>query len=100
MARGQQGGQSQRAAVAAAGVARGTLRHWSAPKVLSAPPALAAFAETPEGVRWLRQMLVAAHGCITELGGGGIRVVDEFIELSGMSAFIGASYGTQQWTNA
>ena len=41
-------------------------------------------------------MLVAAHGCITELGGGGIRVVDEFIELSGMSAFIGASYGTQQ----
>jgi hypothetical protein len=86
--------------VAAAGVARGTLRHWRAPKVLSAPPALAAFAETPEGVRWLRQMLVAAHGCITELGGGGIRVVDEFIELSGMSAFIGASYGTQQWTKA
>ena len=68
--------------------------------MLSAPPALAAFAETPEGVRWLRQMLMAAHGCITELGGGGIRVVDEFIELSGLSAFIGASYGTQQAFNA
>lgn len=96
MAQEQQGGQSQRAAAASAGVARSTLRHWSAPKSTAAPSALVRFAETPEGVEWLRRILVAAHWCITELGGAGIRVVDEFLELSGLSDFIAASYGTQQ----
>jgi hypothetical protein len=93
---GQQGGQSQRAAAAGAGVARSTLRHWSAPKPTAAPSALVTFAETPEGVQWLHQVLVAAHWCISELGGAGIRVVDEFLVLSGLSEFIAASYGTQQ----
>jgi hypothetical protein len=96
VAQAQHSGQSQHGAAASAGVARGTLRHWSAGKVSGAAPALVAFSETPEGVQWLRQILVAAHWCITELGGAGIRVVDEFLELSGLSAFIGASYGTQQ----
>jgi hypothetical protein len=93
---GSQGGQSQRAAAASAGVARSTLRHWSEAKASAAPPALLVFTETPEGVQWLRQILVAAHWCITELGGAGIRVVDEFLVLSGLSEFIAASYGTQQ----
>jgi len=96
VAQEQQGGQSQRAAAASAGVARSTLRHWSAPKSTAAPLALVRFAETPEGVEWLRRILVAAHWCITELGGAGIRVVDEFLVLSGLSDFIAASYGTQQ----
>jgi hypothetical protein len=96
VAQEQQGGQSQRAAAASAGVARSTLRHWSAPKPTVAPSALVRFAETPEGVQWLRRILVSAHWCITELGGAGIRVVDEFLELSGLSDFIAASYGTQQ----
>jgi len=92
----KQGGQSQRAAASRAGVARSTLRHWHEATPSSAPEGLAAFAATPDGVQWLRQVLVAAHWCISELGGAGIRVVVEFLELSGLSAFIGASYGTQQ----
>lgn len=96
MAQGQQRGQSERTATAEAGVARSTLRYWNASKPTATPVALAAFAATPEGVQWLRQVLMAAHWCISELGGAGIRVVDEFLELSGLSAFIGASYGTQQ----
>ena len=68
-------------------------RYWSA---RPATTALAAFAETPEGVQWLRQVLVAAHWCISEQGGAGVRVVCDFRELSGLSAFIGAAYGTQQ----
>ena len=90
----QQAGQSQRAA-ARAGVARSTLRHWNEATPSNAPVGLAAFATTPEGVQWLRQVLVAAHWCISEQGGAGVRVICEFLELSGLSAFIGASYSTQ-----
>jgi len=92
----QHGGQSQRSAAAGAGVPRSTLRYWSEAKARGAPAVLLAFTETPEGVVWLRRILVAAHWCITEIGGAGIRVVDEFLELSGLSELIAASYGTQQ----
>ena len=98
VAQAQQAGQSQRAAAASAGVARSTLRHWNAspePSV-AAPAGLAVFCETPEGVEWLRQVQMAAHWSISEQGGAGVRVVCQFLELSGLSAFIAASYGTQQ----
>ena len=65
-----------------------------------APAALAAWMETPEGVRWLHQLVLAAHFSITLQGAAGIRVVCQFLELSGLSAFVGASYGTQQGLNA
>ncbi|MBK1621856.1 hypothetical protein CKO42_26490 [Lamprobacter modestohalophilus] len=96
MAQAQQAGQSQRAAITSAGVARSTVRHWNAASATPAPAGLAAFVETPEGVVWLRQILVAAHWSISEQGGAGVRVVCDFLERSGLSAFIGASYGTQQ----
>lgn len=105
VAQAQQDGQSQRAAVTGVGVARSTLRHWNASPAspaspatpaTPAPAALAAFVATPEGVVWLRRMLVAAHWSIGEQGGAGVRVVCDFLERSGLSAFIGASYGTQQ----
>ncbi len=56
--------------------------------------------ETPEGLRWLHQLVLVAHFSITLQGAGGIRVVCQFLELSGLSAFVGASYGTQQGLNA
>jgi hypothetical protein len=37
---------------------------------------------------------------ITLLGSGGIRLVCQFLELSGLSAFIASSYGVQQRINA
>jgi ribosomal protein S20 len=96
VAQAQQDGQSQRAAITGAGVARSTLRHWNAPAAIPAPAALVAFVETPEGVVWLRRILAAAHWGMSEQGGAGVRVVCDFLERSGLSAFIGASYGAQQ----
>lgn len=55
--------------------------------------------ETPEGVRWLHQLVLAAHFTITLQGGAGVRVVCQFLELSGLSAFVGASYGAHQGLN-
>lgn len=94
-------GEPQRQVAADLGVARSTLQDWckSAP-VGAAPAALAAFVETAEGVCWLRQVVLAAHFAITLQGGAGVRVVCQFLELSGLSAFVGAGYGTQQALNA
>ena len=94
-------GQPQRQVAADLGVARSTLRDWRrADPVGAAPAALAAFARTPEGVRWLHRVVRAAHLAITLQGGAGVRVVCQFLELSGLSAFVGAGYGTQQGLNA
>ncbi len=93
----QHQGQSQREAIAAVGVPRSTVRHWTRPAAApAAPAALAAFIETPDGVQWRRTLVMAAHWCIGEVGGAGVRVVCQFLELSGLSAFVGASYGSQQ----
>ncbi len=51
-------------------------------------------------MRWLHQGVLAAHFSITLQGAAEIRVVCQFLELSGLSAFVGASYGTQQGLNA
>jgi hypothetical protein len=96
VAQAQQDGQSQRTAVTSAGVARSTLRHWNVSPATPAPAGLSAFVATPEGVVWRRRILVAAHWSIGEQGGAGGRVVCDFLERSGLSAFIGAAYGTQQ----
>jgi PAS domain-containing protein len=93
-------GCSEREAAAGAGVARSTLRDWrSECSVGPAPAALAAFAETPEGVQWLHTQEIAAHFVITLLAGGGVRLVCRFLELSGLAQFVGASYGAQQKLN-
>lgn len=94
-------GQTQRQVAADLGLARSTLQDWRKPEAVGvAPAALAAWMETPEGVRWLHQLVLAAHFSITLQGAAGIRVVCQFLELSGLSAFVGASYGTQQGLNA
>lgn len=94
-------GRTQRQVAADLGVARSTLQDWCRPVPIDdAPAALAAFVRTPEGVRWLHRLVLAAHFTITLRGAAGVRVVCEFLELSGLSAFVGASYGAQQGLNA
>ncbi len=94
-------GQPQRQVAADLGLAHSTLQEWCQPVAIgAAPAALAAWVETPEGVRWLHQRVLAAHFSITLQGGAGVRVVCQFLELSGLSAFVGASYGTHQGLNA
>lgn len=93
-------GRTQRQTAADCGVARSTLQEWCRRSAAgAAPAALAAFVETPEGVRWLQQVVAAAHFTITLLGGAGVRIVCQFLELSGLSAFVGTSYGSQQALN-
>ena len=55
-------GQPQRQVAADLGLARNTLQEWCKPLAVGAAPAvLAAWVETPEGVRWLHQLVWAAH---------------------------------------
>ncbi|MCP4826124.1 MAG: hypothetical protein GY892_18725 [Shimia sp.] len=94
-------GQRQRQVAAEICVARSTLQDWRrASSANAAPAALVAFIATPEGVRWLQHIVLAAQFAITLRGGAGVRVVCEFLELSGLSVFVGASYGSQQALNA
>ena len=93
-------GQTQRNVAVELGVARSTLQDWCRASSANAPPAaLAAFVATPEGVRWLRRMVLAAQFVITLRSSAGVRRVCEFLELSGLSSFVGASYGSQQTLN-
>ena len=82
------------------GVARSSLQDWQRRlEQTPAPAALVAFAESPEGVEWLRRQVVAAHFVITLLAGAGVRLVCEYLELSGLSTFVASSYGAQQKLN-
>jgi len=94
-------GQPQRQAAAALGVPRTTLQDWQQAETAVAMPAmLTAFMATPAGVQWLHQLVMAAHWVITLRAGGGVRLVCEWLELSGLSAYVGASYGSQHLLNA
>jgi hypothetical protein len=95
-------GQSERAVAAALGRPRSTLRDWARADVAPAevPAALAAFVASEEGVQWLHRLVLALHVVITLRAGGGVRLVCECLELSGLSAFVGTSYGSQQGLNA
>lgn len=102
LARARATGQSERQASAAIGCPRSTLRDWSRSALAldDAPAALAAFVATEAGVHWLHRLVLAIQFVITLRAGGGVRLVSEVLELSGLSAFVGASYGTQQALNA
>jgi hypothetical protein len=95
-------GQSERAVAARVGRPRSTLRGWAQADVVPAevPGALAAFIASEEGVQWLHRLVLAMQFVITLRAGGGVRLVCECLELSGLSAFVGASYGSQQGLNA
>ena len=89
-------GQPLRQVAADLGVARRTLRDWcAAAPVAGLPPEVAACLATPAGVRWLHRLVVVLHLIVTLRAGAGVRLVCEFLELSGLSAVVGAAYGSQ-----
>ncbi len=93
-------GETQRAVATAMGIARSTLRDWCGDVPRGDPPTgLTAFARTPEGIAWLHRMVLAAQFSITLRAAGGTRLVSEFLELSGLSAFVGVSDGAQHALN-
>ncbi len=95
-------GQRERAAAAAVGRPRSTLRGWAEAQVAAAevPAALAACCATVAGVRGLPRLVLAMQCVITLRAGSGVRLVCELLELSGLSALLGASYGSQQGLSA
>jgi hypothetical protein len=94
-------GQSHRSIAGELGVARSTLQDWlgQAPAE-EVPTALQQFYASEEGVACLHRQVLAAHLVITLLAGAGIRQVCTFLELSGLSAFVASSYGSQHKLNA
>jgi hypothetical protein len=96
----QEAGCSERQAAQLAGVARSTVRHWRRCQEAGdlSPQALAFFA-TPSGEVLLEKLVVAAHLVITLRAGAGVRLVCQFLQLSGLSSLVGASYGAQQAVN-
>ncbi len=101
-ASGRAAGHSERPAAAVIGCPRSTLRAWACSELAAgdAPAALAALVASEAGVHWLHRLIVAIHFVITLRAGGGVRWVSEVLELSGWSAFVGASYGSRQALNA
>ncbi len=92
-------GTSERAFCECHGVARSTLRQWVARKHRAAGEhsvEAVAFFESSEGLACLHRIVVAAQFATTQLGSSGIRVLCEFLELSGLDAFVASSFGSQQ----
>jgi len=90
-------GLSQRQAAEVVEVPRSTLQGWLERKdSIDAPQALVDFLESPEGVRFLHRLVLAAQVVITLMGPGSIRMVCAFLILSGLHRFVASSYGSQQ----
>ncbi len=78
-------------------IPRSTLQHWLARKNnLDASPVLVDFFESPEGNAFLHRLVTAAHFEFTKNGVASIHNVSNFLELSGLSAFVASSYSTQR----
>lgn len=71
------------------------MQAWQRPALSAAVLAqLAAYMEIAGGVRLVHLIVVAAQFVITLRAAAGVRLVSEFLDLSGLSASAGASYGS------
>jgi hypothetical protein len=95
-------GEPLRQVAAALGVPRSTLRSWRKALPLAGealPSEVASALATPAGMRWRCRLVVALHLIITLRAAGGIRMVCECLELSGLAGVLGTSYGSQRAVN-
>ena len=88
---------SQRDFAEMADVPRSTLRYWLARKnSIDAHPVLVEFFENPVGIAFLHRLVTAAHFSFTKDGTASIHNVSNFLEESGLSAFVASSYSSQR----
>jgi hypothetical protein len=78
-----------------------TLHHWVRQRQRRIenspwPQPVAEFLETPEGLDFLHQLLVAAHVVFVQASDCGLRNLCWFLKLLGLDAFLASSYGAQQ----
>jgi hypothetical protein len=89
--------QSTRHAAHAAGVPHTTLRYWQQRQQgTDAPPEWSAFFESPAGLAFLKQLLLALHLVFQQHGTAGIRPLCLFLQLAQLAPFVASSYGAQQ----
>lgn len=88
---------SQRQLAEELGIPRSTLQYWLERQgAIDAAPEVIAFFESPAGVAFLHRLVLAAHFVMGLLGACGIRLVCLYLELTGLSQFVAAAYGSQQ----
>jgi hypothetical protein len=93
-------GVSQRQAAQGLDVPRRTLQAWRLSQdSLEACPTVVAFFHSVAGLAFLHRLVLAFHVVCVEMGACGIRLVCLVWELTGLTRFVGASYGTQQQVN-
>ena len=74
-----------------------TLRYWvERAQNTAAPAEFMMFFESPEGLLVLHRIVMAAIFVLTQIGGGGVRMVCTFLQLSGLWRVVASGYGTQQ----
>jgi len=77
------------------GVPRSTARYWLDRKgKTGVSPAVEAFFESPLGMAFLHQIVIAAQFTITQLAGGGVDMLTQFLHLSQLTTFVASSHGT------
>jgi Family of unknown function (DUF6399) len=80
-----------------AGIPHTTLHYWrQRQQRTEAPAALVALFDSPEGLAFLQQLLLALHLVFQQAGTAGIRPPCRFLQLAGLAPFVAASYGTHQ----
>ena len=90
-------GVSQRSFAGMNAIPQSTFQQWIQNKtMINAPPEVVAFLESPAGLLFLSQVVLAALFVITQLAPGSIRMCCTFLKLSGLAEFVAASYGSVQ----
>ncbi len=79
-----------------AGVPRSSLRYWDGRRRGLEAAGVPPFLETAQGLQWLHRLVVALLFVMTLRCPSGIRAVCEVLELSGLDAVVGSSFGTLQ----
>ncbi len=88
---------SQRQIAEEIDIPRSTIQHWLNRKdSIDADPEVVTFFESPVGTAFLHRLVLGAHFVITQLGPCGIRLVCQYLDLTGLNRFVASSYGTQQ----
>jgi hypothetical protein len=88
---------SQREFAEKNGISRTTLQYWlSRRDKIDASQAVVKFFESPDGLAFLHQLVIALQFTMCIIGNCGIRVVCLFLELSMLDRFVAPSYGVQQ----
>lgn len=92
----QKSGASLSQAAQQLGIPESTMRHWvTRAQETNGPTVWSEFFESPEGLQLLHQIVTAATFILTQVVGGGVRTLCQFLKLSGLWRFVASGYGTQ-----